>query len=616
MIGNISKSKAEKGDALTFDMLTEAEKASLSPKPDWNQTDETKADFIKNKPDLTNDSALDGNSENPVQNKVITNTLNSQKYYGDMNIVPTDSSLFEFDGFNENDLSVEIYGFSETNDIEELVIPYEYKKDEITYRVSLIAPNAFENNTFLKTVVFPSNLDTVTDYAFGGCTNLEKAVFSKGNKGIWNAAFSNCTKLKTITLPNTITEIYEKAFDGSALTDIYYEGTKEQWESINIADDNGTLLNANIHFNWVATDTYATKEALTNGSLAVAEAYVAQKAYNDINGDLIEISKLATKEELNTKLGQGFANYVEQTFATKEELKSVSGGNIAVDSVLDEKSENPVQNKVVAKAIADHSKDANVHIINLDVLETISLNDLTKPGVYTFIALTVDEWTDDEYTGVMKNDTMSCYYRVTVSVLTQNQYTTYITQKIEQFSGSYDSNGHYWKNCIILRTFNIHHEEQDDGSYINTIENVKEIPLLIENEPYNLVTKTDYATSDTAGVVKAYAGEHSSYGVKINSSGKLQLDCAYGGEIRDKASQNSPITPAFADVVVNAATHKEMSDNYDVSTLVLCTAENGKQGQYPASYEATKGYVDNKIGNIETSLENIITKYGLGGDSV
>ena len=189
----------------------------------------------------------------------IFNKLTLQKYYGDMNIVPTDSSLFEFDGFNENDLSVEIYGFSETNDIEELVIPYEYTKDEITYNVSLIAPNAFENTTFLKTVVFPSNLDTVADYAFGGCTNLEKAVFSKGNKGIWDAAFSNCTKLKTITLPNTITEIYEKAFDGSGLTDIYYEGTKEQWESISISEDNETLLNANIHFNWSNVDAKVDK---------------------------------------------------------------------------------------------------------------------------------------------------------------------------------------------------------------------------------------------------------------------------------------------------------------------------------------------------------------------
>ena len=192
----------------------------------------------------------------------IFNKLTLQKYYGDMGIVPTDSSLFEFDGFNENDLSVEICGFSETNDIEELVIPYEYKKDGITYRVSLIAPNAFENNTFFKTVVIPNSVDIVADCAFKGCTSLEKTVFPKGIKEIWEAAFGNCTNLKTIAIPTTITTIYEKAFDGSGLTDVYYEGTKEQWESINISEDNETFLNATIHFSWVAVDKYVTNEKL------------------------------------------------------------------------------------------------------------------------------------------------------------------------------------------------------------------------------------------------------------------------------------------------------------------------------------------------------------------
>lgn len=31
---------------------------------------------------------------------------------------------------------------------------------------------------------------------------------------------------------------------------------------------------------------------------------------------------------------------------------------------------------------------------------------------------------------------------------------------------------------------------------------------------------------------------------------------------------------------------------------------------------ATKEYVDSAIGDVETSLENIIAKYGLGGDDV
>lgn len=75
-------------------------------------------------------------------------------------------------------------------------------------------------------------------------------------------------------------------------------------------------------------ETFATKEELANASFVVAEAYTAQKAYNDFNGDLIEVSKLATKEELNTKLGEWFADYVEKNFATNDTLKNHAENNL------------------------------------------------------------------------------------------------------------------------------------------------------------------------------------------------------------------------------------------------------------------------------------------------
>lgn len=61
------------------------------------------------------------------------------------------------------------------------------------------------------------------------------------------------------------------------------------------------------------------KEELENASFVVAEAYVAQRACNDFNGDLIEVNKLATKEEINTiveeipKLTEGFEKTVNKT---------------------------------------------------------------------------------------------------------------------------------------------------------------------------------------------------------------------------------------------------------------------------------------------------------------
>ena len=52
--------------------------AEVNVQSDWNVTDTTSDAYIKNKPNWTIDSALSTTSENPVQNKVITNSLNTK----------------------------------------------------------------------------------------------------------------------------------------------------------------------------------------------------------------------------------------------------------------------------------------------------------------------------------------------------------------------------------------------------------------------------------------------------------------------------------------------------------------------------------------------------------
>ena len=56
--------------------------------------------------------------------------------------------------------------------------------------------------------------------------------------------------LLQLYLPKTLSKIDENAFEGNNdLTDIYYNGTKEQWDKIQIANKNDELRFATIHFN-------------------------------------------------------------------------------------------------------------------------------------------------------------------------------------------------------------------------------------------------------------------------------------------------------------------------------------------------------------------------------
>ena len=66
---------------------------------------------------------------------------------------------------------------------------------------------------------------------------------------IGDSAFENCENLSSIKIPNGIASIGAYAFDGCySLTDVYYDGTEEDWDKITIGTNNDPLLNATIHF--------------------------------------------------------------------------------------------------------------------------------------------------------------------------------------------------------------------------------------------------------------------------------------------------------------------------------------------------------------------------------
>ncbi|MDE7440200.1 MAG: leucine-rich repeat domain-containing protein, partial [Clostridia bacterium] len=94
--------------------------------------------------------------------------------------------------------------------------------------VKSIGERAFMNCSRLKEVNIP-NIEKINDSAFSNCGFTEIKI-PEGVKSIGTYAFELCTKLTSVTIPSTVTYIYHAAFRScSNLTDIYYNGTKEQW---------------------------------------------------------------------------------------------------------------------------------------------------------------------------------------------------------------------------------------------------------------------------------------------------------------------------------------------------------------------------------------------------
>lgn len=85
--------------------------------------------------------------------------------------------------------------------------------------------------------------------AFKGSNIIRSVTIPNTYRVIGNEAFVKCKKLTKLYLPNTIGVIGKAPFAESAIREIYYEGTKAEWDNI-IKANNWNLIKQNIlmHF--------------------------------------------------------------------------------------------------------------------------------------------------------------------------------------------------------------------------------------------------------------------------------------------------------------------------------------------------------------------------------
>ena len=118
----------------------------------------------------------------------------------------------------------------------------------------------YADNTVTGDVVIPSKLGgyPVTEICislpFIYELDITSAVIPSGVKTINRNAFSYCRRLTSVTIPDTVTLIEAFAFEETALTDIYYEGSESDWARIEIQNSssdgyNFELAPATVHYN-------------------------------------------------------------------------------------------------------------------------------------------------------------------------------------------------------------------------------------------------------------------------------------------------------------------------------------------------------------------------------
>lgn len=80
--------------------------------------------------------------------------------------------------------------------------------------------------------------------AFGGCTSLESITIPEGITSIGAYGFYNCTSLENITIPSTLTSTGNYSFSSCSGSNVYYNGTLEQWMKITF-DNSGQTEKTN-----------------------------------------------------------------------------------------------------------------------------------------------------------------------------------------------------------------------------------------------------------------------------------------------------------------------------------------------------------------------------------
>lgn len=118
---------------------------------------------------------------------------------------------------------------------------------EIPDSVKSIGSYAFNYCINLSDVKIPDSVETIGGWAFSE-TLIRNIVIPKGMTSIASGAFAYCP-LETVTIPGSVMTIGSQAFaDCVYLRDVYYYGTKTQWNQISIENYNECLHQATIHY--------------------------------------------------------------------------------------------------------------------------------------------------------------------------------------------------------------------------------------------------------------------------------------------------------------------------------------------------------------------------------
>lgn len=121
-----------------------------------------------------------------------------------------------------------------------------YGSSELTVvikgKLQHLGESAFYGCSKLESIELGEGLETVPYQAFYGCTSLKSVLLPESAKCIDENAFEDCTALMSLVMHSSLERVNHGAFLGcSSLVNVYYYGTADSWDSLDITSGNEAL---------------------------------------------------------------------------------------------------------------------------------------------------------------------------------------------------------------------------------------------------------------------------------------------------------------------------------------------------------------------------------------
>ena len=122
--------------------------------------------------------------------------------------------------------------------------------------MTLLGSGLFSDCTALAELPLPDDVAWVEPRLCENCTALQTVVLPAAMTEVPRGLLRGCTGLRRVTVQGAVTAVGDGAFSGcDALTDVYFTGTRPQWDAVAIGADNARLTAAALHTD-AAAHTY------------------------------------------------------------------------------------------------------------------------------------------------------------------------------------------------------------------------------------------------------------------------------------------------------------------------------------------------------------------------